>query len=55
MGIICIKEMRDGRETNDSTESGGVQIKKDRAQNRALWHAASESLRRREMRRDGNS
>ena len=44
--------MRDGRETNESTERGGVHIKKDRAQNGALWHSESERFRRREIRRD---
>ena len=42
-------------ETNESTERGGVHIKKDRAQNRALWNSASARFRRREMRWDGNS
>ena len=38
-----------------STESDGVQIKKDRAQNEASWDSANERFRRREMRWDGNS
>ena len=44
--------MRDERETNESTERGGVHIKKDRAQNGALWRSASERFTRREIRRD---
>ena len=54
LSIICINEVCGGRETNESTERGGVQIRKVRAQNGALWHSESERFRRREMKWDGN-
>ena len=39
-------------ESNETTERVGVHIKKNRAQNGALWHSASERFRRREIKRD---
>ena len=42
------------KEINESTERGGVQIRKDRFQNGALWYFENERFRWREMRWDGN-